>query len=48
MTDGVFFKPLWFEVYDKNIALFRYYFIECITFKLEDGEKCRYLQKEVF
>jgi hypothetical protein len=32
----------------KNIALFRYYFMDCITFKIEDGKKCRHLQKEVF
>ena len=32
----------------RNIALFRFYFIECITFKLEDSKKCRHLQKEIF
>jgi hypothetical protein len=36
------------KFYEKNIALFRYYFMECITFKLEDSKKCGHLQKEIF
>jgi hypothetical protein len=33
---------------EKNIALFMYYFMECITFKFENSKNCRNLQKEIF
>ena len=36
-----------FNVYEKNIALFRYYFIECITFKLRDSKNMNNLKKEI-
>jgi len=42
------FGKIKFKFNEKNIALFRYYFMECITFKLEDSKQCRHLQKEVF
>jgi hypothetical protein len=34
------------KLYEMNIALFMYYFIECIIFRLGDSKK--YLQKETF